>query len=136
MVQLVSKLVHQLVKKLVHQLVSKFVYQLVSKLVHLLVSKLVHQLVKVRAISDWGVLDTSLKEEEHSMCIPVPVVVQLEEREHLHMSVSQLRQELLRRTMYLHQSQEKLQGVREATSLRSESALLSELACTLCSEET
>ena len=69
-----------------------------------------------------------LQAKEHSMFIPVPVGVQLEDREHLHMSVSQLRQELLRRTMYLHQSQENLQAVREATSLRGQSAFLPLLA--------
>ena len=69
-----------------------------------------------------------LQAKEHSVFIPVPVGVQLEDREHLHMSVSQLRQELLRRTMYLHQTQENLQAVREATSLRGQSAFLPLLA--------
>ncbi|KAL8574210.1 hypothetical protein ACOMHN_066393 [Nucella lapillus] len=45
----------------------------------------------------------------------------LEERENLHMSVSQLRQELLRRTTHLHQSQEKLHVVKEATKSSEES---------------
>ncbi|XP_076454004.1 UV radiation resistance-associated gene protein-like [Babylonia areolata] len=49
----------------------------------------------------------------------------LEERENLQMSVSQLRQELLRRSTHLHQCQEKLLALKEATTSR-ENALQSD----------